>query len=77
MSDQVILLDIYPAREHAIPGVTSQIIFDKISCRERELCLREKLLERIKECNFDVLLTMGAGDIDRLLPQIASIVEAK
>ncbi len=77
MADQVILLDIYPAREQPIPGVSSQIIFDKITCREKELCLREKLLERIKECNFDVLLTMGAGDIDRLLPQIASIVEAK
>ena len=77
MADQVILLDIYPAREQPIPGVTSQIIFDKITCREKELCLRGKLSERIKECNFDVLLTMGAGDIDRLLPQIASIVEAK
>ena len=77
MADQVILLDIYPARELPIPGVTSQLIFDRITCRDKELCLREKLLERIKECNFDVLLTMGAGDIDRLLPQIASIVEAK
>ena len=77
MADQVILLDIYPAREQPIPGVSSQIIFDKITCREKELCLREKLLERIKECNFDILLTMGAGDIDRLLPEIASIVEAK
>lgn len=77
MADEVFLLDIYPARELPIPGVTSQIIFDKITCRDKELCLREKLLERIKECNFDILLTMGAGDIDRLLPQIASIVEAK
>ena len=77
MADQVILLDIYPARELPIPGVTSQLIFDRITCRDKELCLREKLLERIKECNFDILLTMGAGDIDRLLPEIASIVEAK
>lgn len=77
MVDQVILLDIYPARELPIPGVTSQLIFDRITCRDKELCLREKLLERIKECNFDILLTMGAGDIDRLLPDIASIVEAK
>lgn len=77
MADQVILLDIYPARELPIPGVTSQLIFDRITCRDKELCLREKLLERIKECNFDILLTMGAGDIDRLLPDIASIVEAK
>lgn len=77
MADQVILLDIYPARELPIPGVTSHLIFDRITCRDKELCLREKLLERIKECNFDILLTMGAGDIDRLLPEIASIVEAK
>ena len=77
LADQVILLDIYPARELPIPGVTSQLIFDRITCRDKELCLREKLLERIKECNFDILLTMGAGDIDRLLPEIASIVEAK
>lgn len=77
MADQVVLLDIYPARELPIPGVTSQLIFDRITCRDKELCLREKLLERIKECNFDILLTMGAGDIDRLLPEIASIVEAK
>lgn len=77
LADEVFLLDIYPARELPIPGVTSQIIFDRITCRNKELCLREKLLERIKECNFDILLTMGAGDIDRLLPQIASIVEAK
>lgn len=77
MADQVILLDIYPARELPIPGVTSQLIFDRITCRDKELCLREKLLERIKECNFDILLTMGAGDIDRLLPEIASIVEEK
>lgn len=77
LADELFLLDIYPAREEPIPGVTSKIIFDKITCRNKELCLREKLLERIKECNFDILLTMGAGDIDRLLPEIASIVEAK
>ena len=75
LADEVFLLDIYPARELPIPGVTS--IFDKITCRNKELCLREKLLERIKECNFDILLTMGAGDIDRLLPEIAAIVESK
>ncbi len=77
LADEVFLLDIYPAREQPIPGVTSEIIFNKITCRNKELCLREKLLERIKECNFDLLLVLGAGDIDRLLPQIASIVELK
>lgn len=74
-ADEVILLDIYPARELPIEGVTSQIIFDKILSPHKELCERKMLLERIKEYNFEVLLTMGAGDIDRLLPQICDIVQ--
>lgn len=76
MADEVILLDIYPAREKPIPGVSSQIIFDKILSSHKELCAREKLVERIKEYNFEVLLTMGAGDIDRLLPQIRDVVKS-
>ncbi len=76
LADEVILLNIYPAREQPIEGVTSQIIFDKILSPRKELCDREMLLERIKEYNFEVLLTMGAGDIDRLLPQICNIVRA-
>lgn len=75
LADEVILLNIYPARELPIEGVTSQIIFNDISLPNKELCVREKLLERIKEYNFEVLLTMGAGDIDRLLPQICDIVK--
>lgn len=70
LADEVILLDIYPAREEPIPGVTSQIIYDKILSPHKELCAREKLVERIKKHNFEVLLTMGAGDIERLLPDI-------
>lgn len=75
LADEVILLNIYPARELPIEGVTSQIIFDKILSPQKELCEREMLVERIKEYNFEVLLTMGAGDIDRLLPQICEIVK--
>jgi UDP-N-acetylmuramate--alanine ligase len=77
LADEVILLNIYPARELPIEGVTSQIIFDEILSPRKELCDREMLLERIKEYNFEVLLTMGAGDIDRLLPQICDIVRSK
>ena len=77
LADEVILLNIYPARELPIEGVTSQIIFDEILSPRKELCDREMLLERIKEYNFEVLLTMGAGDIDRLLPQICDIVRPK
>ena len=75
LADEVILLNIYPARELPIEGVTSQIIFDKILSTKKELCEREMLVERIKEYNFEVLLTVGAGDIDRLLPQICEIVK--
>ena len=74
LADELILLEIYPARELPIPGVTSQIIFDKVKCAKKELCLKEKLLETIKERNFEVLITLGAGDIDRLLPSIRDIV---
>lgn len=76
LADEVILLDIYPAREKPLPGVTSRIIFDKILLPHKELCTREKLVERIKEYNFEVLLTMGAGDIDRLLPKICEVVKS-
>ena len=69
-ADKVILLDIYPAREEPIPGVTSKIIFDKIIGPEKMLIAKENLVETIKNCNFDILLTAGAGDINLSLPQI-------
>ncbi|MBQ8423724.1 MAG: UDP-N-acetylmuramate--L-alanine ligase [Coprobacter sp.] len=77
LADELILLEIYPARELPLPGVTSQIIFDKVKCEKKELCLKEKLLETIKERNFEVLITLGAGDIDRLLPEIRDILLKK
>ena len=77
LADEVILLNIYPARELPIEGVSSEIIFKNILSPHKELCDREMLLERIKEYNFEVLLTMGAGDIDWLLPQICDIVKQK
>ena len=69
-ADDVILLDIYPAREEPIPGVTSKIIFDRVTAPSKSLCSKENLIKRLKSCNFDILLTAGAGDIDRLLPAI-------
>lgn len=70
LADELILLDIYPAREQPIPGVTSRIIFDKVKCERKECCPKEKLLETIKGRNFEILITLGAGDIDRMLPAI-------
>ena len=75
IADQVILLDIYPAREEPIPGVTSKIIFDDIKCDKKQLIRKQDLTETIKNCNFDILLTAGAGDMVDLLPEIVEIVK--
>ncbi|MDD6622397.1 MAG: UDP-N-acetylmuramate--L-alanine ligase [Candidatus Limisoma sp.] len=75
LADQVLLLDIYPARELPIEGVTSQIILDRINCPDKAICNKKDLLETIKNYNFDVLLTAGAGDICNYLPEIRKIVE--
>ncbi|MCH5219222.1 MAG: UDP-N-acetylmuramate--L-alanine ligase [Muribaculaceae bacterium] len=70
LADSVILLDIYPAREKPIEGVTSKIIFDKITTPKKILITKNDLVSKIKSCNFDILLTVGAGDINMYLPQI-------
>lgn len=75
LADRVILLPIYPAREEPIPGVSSEIILNAITCKEKEICLKENLIERIKVGNFEVLMTMGAGNVDIYLPQIKEILD--
>lgn len=69
-ADKVVLLDIYPAREEPLPGVTSKIIFDDIKCPEKVMIAKEKLPETVKSLNFDILLTVGAGDINLQLPRL-------
>ncbi len=68
--DELILLDIYPARELPIEGVTSDIIFDKVTIPNKTLCKKSELLDVLKTKKIEVLLTVGAGDIDQMLPQI-------
>lgn len=77
LADDVLLLDIYPARELPIPGVTSEIILKDIKCKNKALCNKNSLVETIKNYNFDVLLTVGAGDICNYLPQICEVVKQK
>lgn len=67
--DELILLDIYPAREQPIEGVTSQIIFDKVTCK-KTLCRKNELPDIIGKKDIEVLLTLGAGDIDQMLETI-------
>lgn len=75
-ADAVILLDIYPAREEPIPGVTSKIIFDKVKSPEKVMICKEDLVNTIKNINFDILLTVGAGDICNSLPAIVDTLSA-
>lgn len=75
--EDVILLDIYPAREEPIDGVTSQIIFDRITSPEKVLCRKTELLELLKEKPLEVLVTFGAGDIDGLLPDIEELLRER
>lgn len=75
--DELILLDIYPARELPIEGVTSQIIFDKVTCK-KTLCNKTELLALLEnKDDIEVLLTVGAGDIDQLLTPIKELLEKR
>ena len=64
LADEVLLLDIYPARELPIEGVSSEMLLEKISKSEKHLIPKELLLEELTHPKREVLLTMGAGDID-------------
>ncbi|MGC9373973.1 MAG: UDP-N-acetylmuramate--L-alanine ligase [Bacteroidales bacterium] len=73
--DEIILLDIYPAREEPIPGITSEIIFNKIKKSKKFLCTKNNVLKILKERNPEVLLTLGAGDIDEIVKPIKEMFE--
>lgn len=76
--DEVILLDIYPARELPIEGVSSRMIFDQITAPNKTLCSKEELLPLLeKKEAFDVLATFGAGNIDQLLPSIQQLLQRR
>lgn len=77
LADEVILLDIYPAREEPIPGVTSEIIFNDIKCKDKVMIDKQHLTETIKNRNFEILLTVGAGDICNYLPEIVKNVNIR
>ena len=69
--DEVILVDIYPAREQPIPGVTSQLIYDNLRPGiEKSMCKKEEILDVLKNKKIEVLITLGAGDIENYVPAI-------
>ncbi|MDA3781191.1 MAG: UDP-N-acetylmuramate--L-alanine ligase [Bacteroidales bacterium] len=71
--DEIILLDIYPAREMPINGISSKIIFDKLKTKNKILCKKDELLNILKIKNPEVLLTLGAGDIDEFVEPIKKL----
>ena len=76
--DEVILCDIYPAREQPIPGVTSKLIYDNLKPGvEKSMIHKEDVLDLVKNRDFDVLVVLGAGDLDNYVPQITEILEKK
>ena len=77
MVDKLILLDIYPAREEPIPGVTSDIIFNDVTAPEKVLLRKEELMDYLKDEPVDVLVTFGAGNIDRFIPLITEMLEKR
>ena len=74
LADDIILLDIYPAREEPIEGVSSQIILDKITSPKKRLTVKSELLDLISKEHPEIVVTFGAGDIDRMVPHIKEIL---
>lgn len=75
--DKLILLDIYPAREEPIPGVTSEIIFDKVTAPEKVMLHKEELMEYLEKEPVDVLITFGAGNIADFIAPITELLEKR
>lgn len=73
--DDVVIMDIYPAREEPIPGVTSDLIFDNLrSGIKKQLCTKSTIMDSIREKDFDVLVTLGAGDIENFADEISDFL---
>lgn len=76
--DEVILTDIYPAREQPIEGVTSKLIYDNLRPNiEKKMIQKDDVLNFVKAHDFDVLVVLGAGNLDNYVPEIAEIIKAK
>lgn len=72
--DDVAVVDIYPARELPIPGVSSALIYDNLTCTHREMITKNEILDVVRRGGYDVLITLGAGDIEDYSEQITQIL---
>ena len=76
LADQLLLMEIYPAREKPMSGVTSSVLLEKITCKKKQICQKEDLLDTIRKIKPELIVTMGAGDIDRFVPQIETLLKS-
>lgn len=75
--DECILMEIYPARELPIEGINSQMLLDKMKSNHKALVRKENMLDHLKQKNIEVLITLGAGDIDTLVAPIENMLKEK
>jgi UDP-N-acetylmuramate--alanine ligase len=77
LADELLLMDIYPARELPIPGVDADMIFTDITSPAKIRCNKNDLMEKLEKLNIDVIVTVGAGDIDTFVEPIKTMLERK
>lgn len=77
LADEVLLMDIYPAREEPIPGVTSDMLFKDITSPVKIRCSKKDVLQKLEDLNVEVLATVGAGDIDTFVKPIKELLSKK
>jgi UDP-N-acetylmuramate--alanine ligase len=77
LTDELLLMDIYPARELPIEGITSEVLLDLIPSKNKQVVRKENVLLELEKLNFDVVVTAGAGDIDRFIQPIKLLCEKK
>jgi UDP-N-acetylmuramate--alanine ligase len=75
--DELIMLPIYPAREQPIAGVNAEMILNKVKCKVKQICSLDNLVDVLMEKNIDVLITLGAGNIDKVTGDIVNMLKVK
>ena len=75
MTDKLIMLDIYPARELPIPGVSSEMILKNVSIANKQICAKQEAIEYVRNAKPELLLTVGAGDIDTLVKPLQNLLQ--
>lgn len=73
--DECILIPVYPARELSIKGISSKTIFDELKIQNKYLVDKNKVLDHIKSSEIEVLIVLGAGDIDALPAKLKELMK--